>query len=228
MIANKKKFTSGLLLMIAFCVVLVAMFMPFFGGKNGLQYMDDLYNSISKGSANYIGKARVDSEEFAGQQVSVTVKMKSPEQAEQTAKLFNAAGALVNTADSTLKVNGDLGRILSTSLDDAKLMYDNDGAAIRAKYGFDERQVLYNWWTANESMVADLNRQEAFKMAKTITTVNTKAIETAYNYYGVQAQKITERLGIVIFSLVFYVIYTLWYGFGIMYLFEGWGMRLEH
>jgi len=32
----------------------------------------------------------------------------------------------------------------------------------------------------------------------------------------------------VIFSLVFYVVYTLWYGFGIMYMFEGWGLRLEH
>jgi hypothetical protein len=24
-------------------------------------------------------------------------------------------------------------------------------------------------------------------------------------------------------SLVFYVVYTLWYGFAIMYMFEGWG-----
>ncbi len=228
MIANKKKFSSGLLLMVAFCVVLVLMFMPLFGGKNGLQYMDDLYNSISKGSANYIGKARADAEQFAGQQVSVTVKMKSAAQAEQTARMLNAAGALVNTADSTLKVSGDLGQILFASLDDAQLMYDNNGAAVRDKYGFDERQVLYNWWTANEAMVGDFNRQEQFKMAKTLTTVNTKAVEAAYNYYGVESQKISERLGIVIFSLVFYVIYTLWYGFGIMYLFEGWGMRLEH
>jgi hypothetical protein len=27
---------------------------------------------------------------------------------------------------------------------------------------------------------------------------------------------------------VFYVFYTLWFGFSIMWLFEGWGMRLEH
>jgi hypothetical protein len=228
MIANKKKFGTGLLLMVAFCVVLVAMFMPFFDGKNGLQFMDDLYNSISKGSANYIAKARADAEQFGGQQISVTLKMKSAEQAEQTARLFNAAGALVNTDDATLKISGDSGQILFTSLDDAKLMYENNGEAIRTKYGYDERRVLYNWWTANEALVADLNKQEQFKMAKAVTTVNTKAIETAYNYYGIQAQNISERLGIVIFSLVFYVIYTLWYGFGIMYLFEGWGMRLEH
>jgi hypothetical protein len=28
--------------------------------------------------------------------------------------------------------------------------------------------------------------------------------------------------------LIFYVVYTVWYGFGFMYLFEGWGMKLEH
>jgi len=32
----------------------------------------------------------------------------------------------------------------------------------------------------------------------------------------------------VTFSLVFYVVYTLWYGFGIMFMFEGSGMKLEH
>jgi hypothetical protein len=24
------------------------------------------------------------------------------------------------------------------------------------------------------------------------------------------------------------VVYTLWYGFAIMFMFEGWGMKLEH
>jgi hypothetical protein len=53
-------------------------------------------------------------------------------------------------------------------------------------------------------------------------------VEPAYNYYGIEGQKISDRFGVVIFSLIFYVIYTLWYGFGIMYLFEGVGLKLEH
>ena len=43
-----------------------------------------------------------------------------------------------------------------------------------------------------------------------------------------EPQSIMDRLGVVIFSLVFYVIYTLWYGFAILFMFEGWGMKLEH
>ena len=49
MLANKKEFYSGMGLMAAFLVVLAIMFSPVFGGQNGLNYLDGLYNSISKG-----------------------------------------------------------------------------------------------------------------------------------------------------------------------------------
>ena len=55
-----------------------------------------------------------------------------------------------------------------------------------------------------------------------------KAVECAYNYYDIDPQKIDDKYGIVIFSLLFYVLYTLWYGFSILFMFEGWGLRLEH
>jgi hypothetical protein len=58
--------------------------------------------------------------------------------------------------------------------------------------------------------------------------VQKKALETSYNYYKIEPQKIGDRLGVVIFSLFFYVVYTLWYGFAIMFMFEGWGLRLTH
>jgi hypothetical protein len=50
----------------------------------------------------------------------------------------------------------------------------------------------------------------------------------AFNFFGIEPQNITDKIGIVVFALAFYVIYTLWFGFSIMYLFEGWGMELEH
>ncbi|GAI79938.1 unnamed protein product, partial [marine sediment metagenome] len=66
------------------------------------------------------------------------------------------------------------------------------------------------------------------KEAKIVALVVKKAVESSYNYYKIEPQKIADRLGIVIFSLVFYVIYTLWYGFAVMFMFEGWGLSLEH
>ncbi|MBI5895460.1 MAG: hypothetical protein HZB24_05445 [Desulfobacterales bacterium] len=135
---------------------------------------------------------------------------------------------MINVSGETLKVTGDLGKILTNCLADAKLMYENNGDALQAKYTFEARRVMYNWWQACTLLEEALNTQERFKEDNAAHTAITKAVEPAYNYFGIQAQNIKDRLGVVIFSLVFYVIYTLWYGFGIMYLFEGWGLRLEH
>jgi hypothetical protein len=142
--------------------------------------------------------------------------------------LFQKAAAMVNINGPTLKVSGDLGRILTNCLEDADLMYANKSLAVSGKYGYDARQVLYNWWTAAKEMDKDLKNQKLFKEAKLVTASKKKAIEMAYNYYKIEPSQIGSRYGVVIFSLIFYVVYTLWYGFAIMYLFEGWGLQLEH
>jgi hypothetical protein len=227
MIYSKKEFFGGMIMMAVFIAILIVFFSPVFGGKNGLDYLDNLYNSISKGSANYLEKVIHETEEFSGTSVSVTLKMESEQQAEQTAKLFNASGALVNVTGNSLKVSGDLGMIISNSLVDADSMYHNKGDALTGKYGYNERQVTYNWWKALSEIDKDLSRQKHFKEAKAADLVKTKVVETAYNYYGIEPQSIGDKVGVVIFSLVFYVIYTLWYGFAIMFMFEGYGMELE-
>jgi hypothetical protein len=61
-----------------------------------------------------------------------------------------------------------------------------------------------------------------------VLEVKKKAVECAYNYYGIEPQRIADRVGIVIFSLLFYVLYTCWYGYAIIFMFEGWGLRLSH
>ncbi|MBC2710683.1 MAG: hypothetical protein HGJ94_06695 [Desulfosarcina sp.] len=228
MIANKPKFMMGSVLMVLFAIVFVAIFMPLFGGKNGLEYLDNLYNSISKGSAYYIDAVREDVKTIQTPDLTITLAMKSETQAQQTVPLFMQAGARVGQNGAELTVTGNLVQILTHCLDDAQYMYDNDGASVSAKYGYAEKRVLYNWWSALKAMDFDLKQQKQFNAAKIAETVKKKAVETSYNYYGIEGQKISERIGVVLFSLIFYVIYTLWYGFGIMYLFEGWGLRLEH
>jgi hypothetical protein len=228
MIANRKKFFLGLAMMAAFVVVLIIFFSPVLGGKNGLEYLDDLYNSISKGSAYYIPKLREEVQAFSGTSVEMALALKSADQARQTSLVFEKAGALINVSDNNLKVSGDLGAILQSCLEDADSMYLNDGQKLSTRYGYDERQVMYNWWTAGKEMDNDLKKQKKFKAADMVATVEKKAVETVYNYYRIEPQKISERYGIVILSLIFYVIYTVWYGFAFMYLFEGWGMKLEH
>jgi hypothetical protein len=228
MIAKKKQFYTGVALMVGFVVVLILFFSPLYGGKNGLDYLDNLYNTISKGSAYYIPKVRAETDTFNGNSVSVTLNMADKTTAEQTAKLFQAGGAEVVVEEAQLKVTGDLGKILDNCLADADAMYHNEGEKVSGKYGYEERQALYNWWQAFREMDKDLKRQKKFKETKIVGLVVQKAVETSYNYYGIEPQEITDRVGLVIFSLIFYVAYTVWYGFGILFMFEGWGLRLSH
>ena len=228
MIENKKEFYGGLGMMAAFIVILIIIFSPVFKGQNGLEYLDALYNSISKGSAYYIPKVKKATDEFIGNSVTVTLKMADETQAGQTAPLFEKGGASVTTSGAELKVTGDLGKILENCLADADSMYHNKGEEVKGKYGYDERRVLYNWWKASKAMDKDLKKQKKFKEAKIIAMVVKKAVESSYNYYKIEPQKIGDKIGIVIFSLIFYVAYTLWYGFAIMFMFEGWGMKLSH
>jgi len=228
MIAHKKRFGLGLGLIIAFVIVLIIFFSPIFEGKNGLDYLDNLYNSISKGSAYYIPQVKEKSDAFTGNSIQVTFTLADQKQAQETLPLFQAAGAHVAAAENRLELTGDLGKILGNALEDADAMYHNQGEKVSGKYGYEEKRVLFHWWKAFQSLEKELKKQKKFKEADMVGTVSKKAVETAYNYYEIDPQGILDRLGIVIFSLVFYVVYTLWYGFAIMFMFEGWGMRLEH
>ena len=228
MIANKKEFYGGLGLNVAFFVVLFIIFSPIFDGKNGMDYLDSLYNSISKGSAYYIPKVKEETDKFIGNKVTMALKMADENQAQQAASLFTEAGATAEVSGDQLNVSGDLGNILANCLTDSDSMYNNDGTTVSNKYGYNERQVLYNWHKALKTADKDLKKQKLFKEAKVVASVIKKVVETSYNYYKIEPQKIGDKVGIVIFSLVFYVAYTMWYGFSILFMFEGWGLRLEH
>jgi len=230
MIAHRKRFSAGLAMMIGFVVVLVLIFLPIYSGQNGLNYLDSLYNSISKGSAYYIPAVGEEIRAAEAGPVSVTLTMADETQARQAAMLFDHAGRDVRTVvnASQLKVEGDLGKILQSCLADADLMYHNQGDKLREIYPYDERRVLYNWHQSLIAMEKDLKQQKKFQQAKLVSLIDQKAVECAYNYYTIEPKKISDAFGVVLFSLLFYVIYTLWYGFAVMYLFEGWGLRLEH
>jgi len=225
---EKKLLTRGILMLVSFTVVLVIIFMPIFKGQNGLDFLDSLFNSISKGSAYYITETMEKNKKYQGKIIDVKLTMPDELHAVQTAKLFEASGATVTVSGSTLNVHGDIANILHASLVDSDAMYANDGSKISSKYGYGEREAMFNWWKALKEMDKDLKRQKLFEEAKIVATVKKKAVEMAYNYYGIEAQSVKDGLILIVFSLVFYVCYTLWYGFGIMFIFEGIGLKISH
>ncbi|MCJ7807139.1 MAG: hypothetical protein MUP73_00215, partial [Dehalococcoidia bacterium] len=110
---------------------------------------------------------------------------------------------------------------------DADAMHFNDAETVTDRYGYDARQVLYNWWVSLEETNKALEDQNMFDDAKFVRSVNEKSIEPAYNYFGIEPESVSSRIGVVIFSLVFYVIYTIWYGFALMFIVEGLGLKIR-
>ena len=226
---SKKRLRVGLGMVIAFVVILVIVFMPIFGGKNGLDYLDNLYNAISKASAYYIPGLMEEGKSFNGQKIEAALKLKDKDEAARAALLFSVAGAETVADGSDLKIAGDLGAILAAGLQDADDMFHNKGEVLVKRYqGKNERLMAYTWWLSLKAMQKALNSQKAFAQAKFVKKVQSKAVEMSYNYYGIEPQGIGQRWGIVLFSLLFYVVYTMWYGYGVMFIFEGTGYQLEH
>ena len=232
MITNKKEFSSGLVLHIAFWIVFALLLSPLYpdqGKKvNMLKYMDSMYNSISKKSAYYIPATQKKAEAYVGSTIELNIKTDATLSVERLTAMMEQAGMTVEAGDVDVKVSGDLGGMLSAILADADAMYANNGQAVSAKYGANEKQVLYDWYNALKSMEKSLTKQEKFSESKILYQIRTKSVEPSYNYYGIEAQSIKEKAVLVICSLVGYVIYTMWFGFAILFMFEGWGLKLEH
>ncbi len=234
LIKDSKNFVKGLLLTISFSVVLIVMFMPYFGvsprtnqAQNAMEAADDLFNAISKGSTLYIPDLEKKNKAFEGNTIDVNVKLKSNDMAQKASKLLTTSGAKVSGEGAQLKVEGDLGKIMAGSLKDSNELFYNRDAQLQSKYGFSGKEVVYAWWSILKEFDKDLKRQNKFKEAAFVGEVTKKAVEVAFNFYGIEPQSVVSKAGILSFSLVFYVIYTLWWGIAIFYLFEGFGLQMK-
>ncbi len=228
MIAKKREFYIGVIMLTGFATILAILFSPIYHGKNGLCFLDNMFNSMSKGSAYYIPAMKVEADKLTGKTINLNLSMDRASQAETMSRILGMANASVSTAGTALTVSTDLGQLLNACLTDADTMYNNDGATVQQRYQTDERVVLFNWYQLLKKVEKNLTKQKMFKEAKAVALVNQKAVETAYNYYKVEAKSVKASAFMLGLALVFYVIYTLWYGFGIMFVFEGLGMQIEH
>jgi hypothetical protein len=228
-IKNKSTFFTGAFLAVTFFGVLALIFSPIFGeGRNGLTYADDMFNKLAKGSSYFIPKVAKSNEKFKGTQLALVIKLDKPEQQNAGAmKLLASAGATVKTANTDIQMTGDLGMLMSKVLRDADDMYKNNGAAVAKRYGVDEKEAMASWWNMLKVMDKTLKKQGKIEEAKIVSDVMKKAVEPANNFYKIEAQQVSEKAGIMTGLLVFYVIYTMWWGFAIFYMFDGIGLTMK-
>jgi len=243
----KKHMAYGIILAISFWVIMFLMFSPIFPKtsegqpQNGLQWADEMFNTLAKGSSYFIPKVQQNNEKFMGKMFSATIEMSKPEdkpgdaekRAERASKLFTInPGATVEVQGAKLKIDGDLGLVMKAALDDADVMYKNEGDKIKAKYAEamatdDEKQMFRQWNNVLPKIDKSLKKEGKIEEAKIVSDVTKKAIEAGYNFYKVDAKKVKDEVVLMTFLLVFYVVYTMWWGFAIFFIFEGLGLSMK-
>jgi len=243
----KKHLGFGIVMALSFWVVLFLVFSPIFPkttegqSQNGLQWADELFNQLAKGSSYFIPKVQKSNEKFMGKMFSATINVSKPEdkpgdaekRAERAAKLFTVnSGAKVEVNGSVLKIEGDLGLMLKTALDDADMMFKNEGDKLKAKYAEamktdDVKQIFRQWNNVLPKIDKVFKKEGKIEEAKIVSDVTKKAVEASYNFYGVDAKKVKDEVFLMTFLLVFYVFYTLWWGFAIFFIFEGIGLTMS-
>ncbi len=227
LIRNPKMFNLGALFAVTFLGVLFTIFSPVFEGKNGLQFADESFNKLAKGSSYFIPKVARSVQEFSGKPMTVSITLDKSEDAVNAEKILSVAGAKVTRNNSALTVEGDVAIILRSALRDADAMYNNDGKAVNERYGMDEKQALKSWWTTLGKIEKQMKKDKNIETARVISEVNKKAVEPGYNFYKVEANKVIDHAGMLSGLLVFYVAYTMWWGFAIFYLFDGIGLTMK-
>lgn len=226
-IADKGKALLGLTLGVSFFVILALIFAPIYGGgRDGLRYSDRLFNRLAKGSSYFIPQLSHTVERFNKREVSVTIDMENAKGAAMAQKIFSKAAPDTTAQGATLNVKGDLSNLLGAVLKDCNSMYLNKGDEVRERYGMDPKEVMLTWYNVLNSAEKELQRSKKVPESKLIHDVTAKGIEPAYNFYGIQPESVNHRVGIVTFLLAFYLLYTLWYGFAIYFLFDGFGFGM--
>lgn len=230
-ITHKKPFIRGTALLLSFVILLMLILLPLLPGEDGekitgLEYADQVFNELSKGSSNFIPEARKAAQTMMGKYIYVVSPLTSEYQAELARSMLERAGApQLKVEGDKLAFRADLGEILKAAINDSEDMYNNNGAAVSARYGgTPPLDVSAAWWHLLNPCIRELQKARQIEEAKVIDLVLRKAIEPGNNFYGIPAKKVSDNILLLIGLLLFYVCYTIWYGFGIYEIFEGLGL----
>ncbi|MDO9289056.1 MAG: hypothetical protein Q7T83_09715 [Thermodesulfovibrionales bacterium] len=235
-IRHKKPFSVGVVLAMSFFAVLLLIFSPLFAGKNGLDFADESFNKLAKGSSYFIPKVAKNNEKFMGKMFALSINMNkegdkpgdAEKRAELASKLYTTAGATTEINGAALKIEGDLGKVLASALQDSDAMFKNEGEKIKSKYGVDDEQKMFRQWHNTLSKIDKaFKKDKKFEDASIVSDVTKKAVEPAYNFYKVDANKVADHAGMMSGLLIFYVAYTMWWGFAIFYMFDGIGLSMK-
>jgi len=232
LITNKKTFSLGALLMLTFIAVLITIISPIFPGAkgdkvNGLDFADNLFNRLSKGSSNFLEDTKGRIKPLAGKEIELAVKPRKPATADELVKLIAASGGTANAEGGVVRVKADFGKLLASVMDDCDKIYHDTPDPVSAKYGMDGYKALGIWWGGLQPMIQVMQENKLLSEARIVDAVVRRGIEPAYNFQKIDIGDRHTEFTLMSALLIFYVVYTLWFGFAIFNLFDGMGLTMK-
>lgn len=233
LIRDKKSFGKGALLLASFMCVFTVMLMPIFPGStstkvSGLDYADDLFNKLSKGSSYFIPMVQERVAKLESKEYTLSVVLKKESLMPIVVNIIQQAGGKAEAQGKNLTYTVNLQALLQKAVLVSDLMYNNNGEAVSKEYqNAAALKVSEAWWVLLSPSVKALQKQGAVAQASVVDAVLRRGIETGHNFYSVTATKVKDNILITVALLAFYVIYTMWYGFAIFDLFDGVGLTMK-
>ena len=234
LIRDKGPFLRGALMLSTFLVLLAVICMPIFSDETGkkltgLEYADNVFNQLSKGSSYFIPTVRESLQSVTGRMVTLSVKLKKEDLAPVAAEVLRTSGAQdISVEGATLRFTADLGKLLASATDDGDALYHNKGEVVSKKYnGQSPLKAAAAWWYTLSPSIKELQKQHLLKEATVVDQVLRRALEPGNNFYSIEPVKVSDHVLLLAGLLIFYLVYTLWYGFAIFEIFEGVGLAMS-
>ncbi|WP_456325871.1 hypothetical protein [Desulfonauticus submarinus] len=226
LIVNKKPFFGGMVLMISFLIVLYILFLPMFNGKNAIHEIDNLFNSLAKGSSYYFDNLEKKVTFIKEQEYDFDIEIQE-DLVKDSVKIINFYTNKIylrNNDNIVFTIN--LNTFLSDIVKEGKMFYLDKVNFIQQKYNLPAKKVFFIYWKLLKEMQKQLKLEKKVKEAKILSSIIKRCVELSYNFFGIVPEKVSEKAWILSAALAFYVIYTLWFGFAIFFLFEGFGFAM--
>jgi uncharacterized protein len=225
LIMNPTKLRIGIVGLGCFAVVLGFGLSPVYNQKNVLHFADNFFNQLAKNSVDYISQGHKKADDFKNKSIDIGIHPREIVDANRLAKVIASNGLEAKILDDgRVRIRGSLHNLAEAALADANYAFVNYSEKAAEKYQMGLYDVTYCWWNIFDSLTRRYNQENNAAEADFRKFMATKILEPAYNFRGIAAVKFRDNVLPVVLLLGFYVLYTLWYGFSILYIFEGLGI----
>lgn len=230
LIKQKKPFAIGVILLLSFTSIFYFLLKPVFTVDSdkltGLQFADRVFNELSKGSSDFFQLTTATAQNMANREISVSYRLDNITDLEVVKYILAKSGATeIDFENGRLSFEANLGKLLTNAIGTSKLLYENAVEKVSQSYNnLAPLVIARGWWHLLNPCIKELEKQGKVGEAKAVETIVRRAVEPANNFYGIPAKKVSGNVPMLSAFLLFYIIYTIWYGFAIYEIFVGLGL----